>query len=194
MDSINAEHSIRRYLGKARDLELAYLIAKGEEIALNISPRRPFLKSRGIEKQIRLLLNAALKVQNLYNKKMPADNRFYLVESLIQEGDVFVRSKIILGLILEHSDKIKAGLRSKDSYYEGGPSAPQTSVYLNSPEVQKMIEIAKATRKDNPVRYRQDNTMAILSGNQPEVEDDPNRPLDDINDFFKKEEHKEDEA
>lgn len=126
------EHGIRRKLGRVALLEPAYALARAEEIALGISSRKPFLKSRGIDRQIRLEINAALRIQTKYNKYVKAEQRIYLVESLIQSEAVFVRSKILLQQIQKRSTEIKNGLAAKEAYLFGGysPSASNTDETL----------------------------------------------------------------
>ena len=119
------EHGIRRKLGVVAQLEPAYALARAEEIVLGIPSKKPFLKSRGIDRQMRLEINAAFRIQAKYNKYVKAENRIYLVESLIQSEKVFVRSKILLQSIQKRSDEIKNGLAAKEAYLFGGysPSA-----------------------------------------------------------------------
>lgn len=175
----NVEASIRAYLGHIRNLEVAYAIAKGEEIAMGISPRRPFLKSRAILQQLKMTLRKARETQKRYNSTCTVQFRIMLLEKLVLDGDVFVQAKVQLSLINKNAEQQNTAYRTRlkklqEQSYEEGPTAMSMTKYVDNPEIQKLVKIAKAEYK-SPVQQAADDIMSMLTPATPkdkEIEDE----------------------
>lgn len=158
----NTQDSIRLHLGKVRDLESEYILARKEEIVLGfgVNSKRPFLRSRSIDREIKLSLNAALKKQARFNR----DNKtkeVYLVESLVESNPIFVRARALLAQIQKRSDAIKTGQLETVAPLEGG--------YDPIVELEKQkranINLVNKLRKTSYAANAQDNAVYDILAN-----------------------------
>jgi hypothetical protein len=113
------ECSIRNYLTRIAQLEVAYGLATANEYAANENPNRRFSKSKGIRKQIEYEVREAWKTQGRYNR---SDGPIILtmLQDIIDSESCFVEAKKILEKVMERSSsaKVNLGIEYSDSKIE----------------------------------------------------------------------------
>lgn len=166
----NTESTIRKYLTSLARLEERYKSARVEEIAKGYSAKKPFLTSRSITNEMRILINKIRAIEYRHNRFASSANKLVMVEEIINEELIFIRSKEILQKILERSTAIKNGFSvSNEVEFKGGRSPTKEKLEQKAKSQalynRLMNQANKATKIRTINSTAQDNAVASVLNN-----------------------------